>query len=53
MNGTNTYKSKISIPFAIHTIIRPIFHDLSSDDLFKKCLHGLTQNTNEAFNSVI
>ena len=53
LNGRNTYKDKISIPKTIYTILKPIFDDLSADDLLKKCLHGQTQNTNEAFNSII
>lgn len=53
LNGTNTYRDKISIPKAIYTIIKPVFNDLSANDLLKKCLHGQTQNTNEAFNSII
>ena len=53
INGTSIYKDKISIPMAIHTIIKPIFNALSADDLLKKCMHGQTQNTNEAFNSIV
>lgn len=52
-NGTNKYKANISIPIDIHNIIRPIFSDLSSNELLEKCLHGETQNSNEALNSLI
>ena len=31
----------------------PIFKDLSSESLLSKCLHGLTQNANEALNNII
>ena len=34
-------------------VLEPVFWDLSSDDLLKKCLHGRTQNCNEAFNGVL
>ena len=33
--------------------IAPIFQDLSSKDLLRKCLHGTTQNNNEALNGII
>ena len=52
-NGTSKYKSRISIPVEIHNTIRPIFDALSSDELLDKCLHGETQNSNEALNSLI
>ena len=34
-------------------ILKPIFHDLSKEELLSKCLHGQTQNTNEALNATI
>lgn len=48
-----TYKHKTSIPEAIMDLIKPVFRDLSSPDLLKKCLHGKTQNANESVNNVI
>ncbi|KYN15053.1 hypothetical protein ALC57_12742 [Trachymyrmex cornetzi] len=33
--------------------IKPIYEELSSDDLLSRCLGGYTQNTNESFNSVV
>ena len=33
--------------------MKPIFQDLSSDDLLSKCLHGKTQNANESFNGMV
>ena len=53
INGTGLYKGKISVPVSIHHTIKKIFEELSSDDLLKKCLHGETQNSNEALNSLI
>jgi hypothetical protein len=32
--------------------IEPVFRDLASEDLLKKCLHGRTQNTSESVNSL-
>ena len=53
LKGTNTHTNKISLSIFIHNIIRPIFQDLSVDDLLRKCLHGQTQNSNEAFHSIL
>lgn len=53
MNRTDTYKKNSNLPLAIKEKLTPIFQDLSSDDLLKKCLHGQTQNENECLNSVI
>ena len=50
ITGKNTYKEKISLPKAIKEVITPIFKDLSSDSLLERCLHGQTQNSNEALN---
>ena len=51
--GTNAYKPSINLPEWIHDIIQPIIVTLSSDDLLCKCLHGATQNSNEAVNNII
>ena len=50
-----TFKSKINLPQAVFDVINQIFShtDLGSDALLSKCLHGLTQNPNEAFNQCI
>ena len=53
VRGTDTYIAKITIPSVISKIIRPIFQDLTKDELLKKCLHCATQNSNEALNSII
>jgi len=50
---TKTHKNKINLPKWIHDILKPILIDLSSDALLSKCLHGATQNSNEALNGVI
>ena len=33
--------------------IKPIYHDLTKDTVLSRCLHGVTQNANESFNSTI
>ena len=43
----------MKLPVVIKRILEPIFRDLSSDDLLAKCLHGQTQNANEAFNAIL
>ena len=53
LKGTNTYKSHISIPKWIHNILKPIFMDLPSDTLLRKCLHDKTQNINECLNCIV
>ena len=33
--------------------LRPVFEDLSKEELLKRCLHGKTQNANEFFNNIV
>ena len=53
INKTDKYKPKVNLPNCIKELIYPIFKDLSSDELLSKCLHGKTQNSNEAFHQII
>ena len=46
-------QSKTSIPKWIHDLLKPIFEELSSDELLSRCLHGQTQNANECLNGII
>ena len=41
------------MPLVIKDKIYPIFKDLSANELLEKCLHGQTQNANEALNGMI
>lgn len=41
------------LPLSVIKHLKPIFEDLSSDKLLQECLHGKTQNQNEAFNGTI
>ena len=52
-NGTNTYKPGKGLPLEVIKHVKPIFKDLSYNELLMKCLHGKTQNQNEAFNGMI
>ena len=49
----STYTEKISFPPAIKTVLLPVFEDLAADNLLSRCLHGQTQNVNEALHQLI
>ena len=49
----NTYKKTINLPHWMLKILRPIFENLSKEELLKQCLHGKTQNKNESFNNIV
>ena len=53
VTGLETYKPGSGLPMDVIKQIKPIYNDLSRDDLLQKCLHGKTQNQNEAFNALI
>ena len=50
-NGTR-YEEKKGVPETIK-VLRPIFDNFAKDELLAKCLHGKTQNNNEALNSLV
>ena len=52
-NRTDTYKPGKGLPLEVVKHVKPIFQELSNDELLNKCLHGKTQNQNEAFNGMI
>ena len=52
-DSTSTYKPGPGLPISIVLKLKPIFEELSHEDLLSKCLHGLTQNQNEIFNAMI
>ena len=52
-NGTKTYKSGGGLNKVVVSHVKPIFENLASDELLRKCLHGLTQNQNESFNGTV
>ena len=47
------YKKKLNLPSAVTKLLDPVFRDLSRDDLLERCIHGQTQNANEAFNHIL
>ena len=47
------YEPSINLDIWIHNLLLPVFVLLSDEELFRKCLHGETQNSNEAFNNII
>ena len=53
INGTQKYKYTITIQLTYFISFKPIFQDLSKEELLSKCLHSQTQNTNEALNTII
>lgn len=49
----SSFMHKPSMHKDVFKAIKPIYEELSSDDLLSRCLGGYTQNTNESFNSVV
>ena len=47
------FQEKPGLPVAVQEAIKPIFQDLSKPELLQKCLHGHTQNSNEAINQFL
>ncbi|XP_014471891.1 PREDICTED: uncharacterized protein LOC106742985 [Dinoponera quadriceps] len=43
------FKDDPSLNSVIQNVIRPIYEDVSNNDLLKRCLGGNTQNNNETF----
>lgn len=41
------------LPATVRELIKPIFMDLTNDELSKKCLYRKTQNSNDSINNVI
>ena len=50
VTGQSTYKPGSGLPLSVIKHLKPIYSELSNDDLLKKCLHGKTQNQNESLN---
>ena len=51
--GASTKNVKCQITEPIYKLIRPLWLRLSDNELLEKCLHGRTQNVNEAFNAFV
>ncbi|XP_046850412.1 uncharacterized protein LOC124443906 [Xenia sp. Carnegie-2017] len=53
VKNTQEYSHSHPLPEAVSQCILPVFTDLSKSHLLSSCLHGGTQNQNEAFNALI
>ena len=53
INNTNLYTPGAGISDDVIAVIKPAYADLTKPEILQKCLHGLTQNPNESFNSTI
>ncbi|XP_036141672.1 uncharacterized protein LOC118645176 [Monomorium pharaonis] len=56
MNAANTleeYHHKLFLSQDVFKTMKPIYEDLSSDDLLTRCIGDHTQNNNESFNSTV
>ena len=53
INKTNLYTPGAGISEDVIFAIKLVYADLTKADILQKCLHGLTQNPNESFNSTI
>ncbi|XP_046418066.1 uncharacterized protein LOC124178624 [Neodiprion fabricii] len=53
MGTLDEYEHKNALAQIVQDTIRPIYEDLTADDLLEWCEGGFTQNNNESVNSVI
>ena len=53
INNTNLYTPGAGILNDVIDAIKPVYADLTKPEILQKCLHGLTQNPNESFDSTI
>ncbi|KYN06620.1 hypothetical protein ALC62_02423 [Cyphomyrmex costatus] len=52
-NTLDDYSHKSHLPELVFKAIKPIYEELSRDDLLNRCLGGFTQNNNESFNATV
>lgn len=52
-NSLDTYEHKPALSTEVFNAIKPVYEDLTRDELLERCLGGFTQNTNESFNSTV
>lgn len=53
MNTLHEYTHKPALLQQVFDAVKPIYEELSKDDLLSRCVGGYTQNSNESFNSVV
>jgi len=51
--GVESYYHKDTLPKDVLDAIKPIYEDLTKEELLKRCLGGFTQNNNESLNKLI
>ncbi|CAH2083321.1 unnamed protein product [Euphydryas editha] len=52
-NSLDTFHHKPPLSQEVFKAIRPIYEELSRDELLNRCLGGYTQNSNESFNATV
>lgn len=52
-DALSSYHHNEPINIEVFEAIKPIYEELSNDDLLTRCLGGFTQNSNESFNSTV
>ena len=52
-NNTSICKSGTGLPPSVVSHLKPIYIDVSQEELLKKCIHGKAQNQNESFNGMV
>ena len=52
-NKTKLHKHGAGLPKEVIKLVKPVYQRLSDSSLLEKCLHGKTQNQNEALNGLI
>ncbi|KYN13186.1 hypothetical protein ALC57_14630 [Trachymyrmex cornetzi] len=52
-NTLHNFSHKTALPDTVFNAIKPIYDELSNDDLLNRCLGGFTQNSNESFNATV
>ncbi|XP_039304169.1 uncharacterized protein LOC120357546 [Solenopsis invicta] len=53
VNQEASYKHPPAFDDKVAALIKPIYEDLSSEDLLERCLGANTQNNNESFNACV
>lgn len=49
----DTFHHNPPLPEEVFVAIKPIYEELSRDELLNRCLGGYTQNSNESFNATV
>jgi len=53
VGNTNEFKHNPAMSDEVFKAIKPVYEELSRDNLLSRCLGGFTQNSNESFNSLV